>query len=414
MSSRHVARTPELKVVLDSSAIFTGSASDLLRTEMVETIKSHSAFPDLAVTWHLPEIVVQERQYQMLRRALELLPGIEKLERILGHQLGITAQILEHRVEETIKAQIGKFGLSVCPLDLARVDWASLVQAAVSRRPPFDPNEKEKGFRDAIVIETFVQLVANSPVTPKVCRLVMVSGDKLLADTVRTRTAATTNVRVLDTLEELTGLINTLVANVDEEFVQQLVLKAERYFFVPKDDSTLYYTQKISTKLSEQFGTELSAVPSGASRRSNTRWLIAAPRFVRKEARRVFWATRITVEATAFARVPAPRFEHPPSTDAEIPGSAGLLAAASSYLSDSARAKMLRSITEPPPASPPAEAGHSLSVLMNSYANLFGQEREVAKGRTALEVDWSATVTTARSLSAPRIEELRHVETVWD
>lgn len=408
MSPWRSTRTPELKVVLDSSAIFTGSASDLLRTEVCETIKTNSAFPDLTVTWHLPEIVVHERQYQMLRRALDLLPAIEKLERVLGHNLNITAEILEHRVAETVKAQIGAFGLSVCPLHIARVDWSSLVRASVFRKPPFEPGEKEKGFRDAIVIETFMQLVEDSPVTPKVCRMAMVSADKLLADTLKARASQATNVRVLETLEELTGLINTLVADVDEEFVGQLVPKAERYFFMPKEELTLYYSQKLGDKLSEQFKAELAAVPPGATRRSNERWLIAAPRFLRKEGQRVFWASRITIEATAFAHVPPPRVELWPAAGAETLAS---IKPSSIVTSESASVKLSGGIRGLFPTVTASELSPS---FWNPYGSVLGEEKEVAKGRTALEVDWSVAVSTSRALSAPRIDGLRFIETVWN
>jgi len=118
---RRVKKPPELKIVLDTSAIFTGSASDLLKAEVVDAIHNNASFPDLTVTWHLPEMVVQERQYQMIRKALELLPAVDKLERLLGHKLNITPEIVKTRVEEAINAQVKSLKISVRPLDTAAV-----------------------------------------------------------------------------------------------------------------------------------------------------------------------------------------------------------------------------------------------------------------------------------------------------
>jgi hypothetical protein len=417
MSPPRSKRTPELKVVFDTSVIFTGSASDLLQTKVVEVIKANSAFPDLKVTWYLPEIVVQERQYQMLRRALDLLPSIEKLELLLGHKLNITAENLKHRVSETIKAQIDSLGISVQPLEIDRVDWASLIQAAAFRKPPFEAGEKEKGFRDSIVIETFLQLVAASPVTPKVCLVGMVTGDKLIAETVRDRTPQASNVRVLETLEGLTGLINTLVADVDEEFVNRLIPKALKLFFLPKEKGTLFYSQKLSDKLEEQFKAELAALPTGATSRTNSTWSISAPRFVRKERQRVFWTSRITVEATAFASVPLSKVESPPSSwpvtlsAREWPSRRIVESLPSPWAgTPSARELPSRTIWEAIPSGPPIAIDYATWVS----SGLSVENKEIAKGKTILEVDWSVSVSTSMSLSAPRIERLRFVETVWD
>lgn len=87
-------RSPELKVVLDSSAIYTSSAYYLLAHDVYDLIQVTTHHADLKVSWYLPDIVRHERQYQILRQSLELLPSLQKLERLLGHNLNITEQII--------------------------------------------------------------------------------------------------------------------------------------------------------------------------------------------------------------------------------------------------------------------------------------------------------------------------------
>jgi hypothetical protein len=43
---------------------------------------------------------------------------------------------------------------------------------AAYRKPPLKDGETEKGFRDRIIVETFLQLVDDSPKTPTICRIV--------------------------------------------------------------------------------------------------------------------------------------------------------------------------------------------------------------------------------------------------
>ena len=83
------ARPPhlELEVVFDTNALYTGSASHFLRKEVSDLIDQNSNVPDLTIRWTVPEVVRHERQFQMLEKGYEMLPAIQRLERLLGHNL---------------------------------------------------------------------------------------------------------------------------------------------------------------------------------------------------------------------------------------------------------------------------------------------------------------------------------------
>ena len=137
-----------------------------------------------------------------------------------------------------------QLGLQELTLDHKSVDWPALIHAGEYRIPPFEAGDKEKGFRDAIVAECFLQLVANSPKTPAICRVVLVTSDGLLSQAVNARIAGLPNAHVLSNIEELKGLINTVVSNAGEEFISQLKPKAAKLFFVSADEKdTLYYKE---------------------------------------------------------------------------------------------------------------------------------------------------------------------------
>ena len=207
----------ELKVVFDTSILFTGSASDLVREEVREIVSSNSQHGDLAITWCLPEVVVLERTFQMRQQAMKLLPSIRKLERLLGHNLNITEEIVEQRIEKTIQEQLDQMDMEVLPLEASKVDLRQLMKNSASRTAPFSDGEHEKGFRDALIVEIFLQLVEKSPVTPAICRVALVAGDTEMTEAVEARTRQARNVRLLSS-ESLKGLINTLVAKISEEY----------------------------------------------------------------------------------------------------------------------------------------------------------------------------------------------------
>jgi len=116
----------QLRVVFDTNALYVtptslGSASDLLRQEIADLI-ADSKYPDLDILWYLPEVVRHERQYQMQTEALKLRPAINKIERLLGHNLALTDQILLDHVKTKIDERKDQLGLQELALDHGHVD----------------------------------------------------------------------------------------------------------------------------------------------------------------------------------------------------------------------------------------------------------------------------------------------------
>jgi hypothetical protein len=412
---RRAHQPPQLRVVFDTSVIYTGSASELIRQEAASLIKE-TKFPDLDVQWYLPEMVRHERQYQMQKKALELLSAIAKVERLLGHNLAITEQILLDSVEKVVSQKHEDLGLRCLSLDYHKVDWHRVALDAAYRNPPFKDGETEKGFRDRIIVESFVQLVADCPKTSNICRLVLVTGDVLLARAVDARTTSSTNTTSISSLEELKGLINTLVSQVDESFLARLKPKADKLFFIPKDESTLFYKGSVRQKLNEKFASELDAPPKGATSRSNRKWIISRPNFVKKTGRRIQWTSRIEIEAEASKTVSQPSTVESPSL--QIPSQTD---ASSSDFNPNAMSNLLLS-----PILRDINLGEtaSLSSLakpqdMSDWSNYLKTILPISsvtcyKGVDAYEVMWSADVTTALELRKPSVDEVRHVGPSWE
>ncbi len=302
---KHKRQNPQLRVVFDTNALYVtptsiGSASDLVRKEIGDLI-AEAKYPDLDILWYFPEIVRHERQYQMQTEALKLRSAINKIERLLSHNLALTDRVLSDHVERKINESEKTLGLQEIKLDHNKVDWGALINAAIYRLPPFSAGEKEKGFRDAIVAESFVQLVAESPKTPRICRLVLVTSDELLSKAVDKRISGLPNASVLSSIDELKGLINTLVSDVDEEFIAGLKPKATRLFFTASDDkdTQLFFKGDVQGRIRAKFKQELAARPEGTTFRSDGTWTVNYPNFARKEGRRIFWTSRIDIAVEA-------------------------------------------------------------------------------------------------------------------
>lgn len=368
---------PELKVLFDTNALFTQAASELVKPEICALINEHSGYTDHKITWHMPDVVRHERQYQMERAALALLPSMAKIERVLGHNLGFNEVILKQRIADAVNTQLGNLNIRIAGIDPQKVDLSTLMLNAVYRRPPFDPGEKEKGFRDALVVESLRQLVSCSPVTPTVCRIVLVTEDKLLTEAANSATAEATNVRIVSDIEELRGLISTLVSAVGEQFIAEIQPKAHAYFFTKDENSTLYYKENIRQQIREKYSTELAAKPDGVTESETGTWYVGKSRFVKKEGQRIYWATRIE-----------PTFK---GYRVETKQQASVLEA-------------LASSSTNVPKSPDTWA---------NLANLFNSPEKtlVMNYGAVFEVDWSVTLGQHKKLTSGKIEQIRYVET---
>jgi len=410
-------KPPELKVVFDSSILYTGSASDLLNRDVIQLIREHSNHPDLILTWYLPDIVVHERQFQMLKKGQELLPTIQKLEKLLGHNLNITESVIESRVNEAVERQSQEYNLQRFSLVIDKVDWNRMILDAAYRHPPFEYSEKEKGFRDALILEAFMQIVADSPATPKICRIALVTGDKLLGEAAKSRTSSSANVRILSTNEELKGLINTLVSEISEEFVAKIQEQAKQYFFSPGEKTTLYYREDVATKIREKYNNELLALPKGADRRENGTWYILPPRFVKKEGQRVYWTSRISLEAKAYANTRASTFRSPGfyvnaegelelSTDQNNIIGSGFIVGPSQIQLGGLTYQAGQQVTN--------ESPYLLSPSPITFPALPESGTLVMSGKIIFEITWSVLVKTNQKFNAPKIEDIRFVETSWE
>jgi hypothetical protein len=399
----------ELRVVFDTNALYvtssgTGSASDLVRQE-ISTLISESKYPDLQILWYLPAIVRHERQYQMRAEASKLRPAINKIERLLGHNLALTDQVLQDHVQRKIDEKKAELGLHEIALEHNLVDWNGLIHAAAYRLPPFQAGDKEKGFRDALVAESFIQLLSQSPKTPKVCRVVLVTADELLKQAVDERIAGYKNASVVSNIEELEGLIKTIISDAGPEFIAQLKDKATKVFFTDgSNNDALFYTAKIQQKLREKFHDTLNKLPEGTSWRENGAWRINQPNFSRKEGRRIFWTSRIEVELEAGTIAPTQEYKINSSSVPFIPGQMFELHAPTNVQYSVPLSSLIAADTSKLNYEWVTKAWPSTETVMPH------QRKICVKGKDIFEILWSTELTMAKELKKATIIDIRHIE----
>lgn len=371
----------ELKIVFDTNVIFTGSASDLFKKELIEFFAKYSTLSDIKITWLIPDVVIDERRYQMKKKGFEIIPSIKKLEKIIGHNLAITEEIIETRINETIEKQVSLYNVNPISIDVTKVNWETIIHNSCFRKPPFEDGEYEKGFRDSIILETVIQLINNSPSSKSICRIILLTNDKLLQEAFNERTKSNHNTSVLNSLEEIESLINVLSSEITEELISQIIDQVEKVFFETDNINSIYYKENIRQQIVDNYSNELRQLPSKADRRENLTWWISKPGFVKKEGQKIFWKNVISVESKAFKKQKE------------------------DYLS------LLEKLTSN------VEFEQSYK---SPFGAILGQKQSektdvlVSSGKTKFEIIWCITLTTSKIIKNTKIERIDYIETVWE
>ncbi|WP_175654764.1 PIN domain-containing protein [Burkholderia ambifaria] len=219
--------------MFDTNAIFTKEFDTLISQATKDLVARHSNHGDLSIRWVIPEVVRGEREYQMRNEYRGIASHLTKAERLFGQEWGITQDAVEQRIAACIMAELATQHIDVVPCDIARVDWADIMRRSCFREPPFERGPTEKGFRDAVVCETFIQLASDLVGRDTA---VLVSNDRLIKQYIDSYGLRGNAARVIDDLDALHDEIQLRVANVDED-TQVFIEQRAQQLFYPWDNA---------------------------------------------------------------------------------------------------------------------------------------------------------------------------------
>jgi len=288
-------KTPkrQVSVVFDTNVLYTDLAHHLLRLEVKTLMLAHSSHVDVQLEWFLPEGVVEERRFQMVRAARTLQKSVQNYSKLLGLTIKCDDEQLAAHVDRCIREELQALGIEVVALKSDGVDWAVVQQQAWQRVPPFvDAKDQEKGFRDSIILETFAQIVDASPTTTIVA---LVCSDEVLLAAAQERFTGVKNVRLFSDVAEIGGLINTFVENVTEEHAKQITEKCHRLFLDgknPDKPDSLWKKWNLGELVQSKFKSvdDLEGLEKG----KQDSYSLFAPVLVQKNGIRWSWMTRLT------------------------------------------------------------------------------------------------------------------------
>jgi hypothetical protein len=294
------SRAPEFHIAFDTNFVHNEVENRLLNRELSDLMLKTREFKHVRVSWYLLDIVRGERRYQMLGVAKKLIPHSERVGKLLGKDFGISLDGLKKGIDSVIEEEIKRHHLTVLVVDTAKVDWANIIECATNRAPPFEEGPKEKGFRDAIVMETFCQLVHKLSKTKRHTYIILLTGDRLLTSSVQDRLKGDNRVSVVEKLTSIQSRVNAFRSKLGEEHDIDLIIENANLLFYNKGaPESLFEVAKIGKHIRGKHRSLLSTRPSVAKTLEGsvkvTRITVGATTFMGEEKNCLMFETDINV-----------------------------------------------------------------------------------------------------------------------
>lgn len=245
-------------VLIDTNVLFDQDKSNIVNPKFDEFWDLHAADSSLHLV--LPEVVIGEILFQQTNSALTTLRRAnESFDRLSG----VTGNKYSHRVTDSrIKKEARKRfytwanckkGFKELPTPINSIDWKKLVNASIWRDPPFsfDPKKTniEKGFRDALILETIYDYCQNQPER----KIVFISNDTTLRDATELRLRSHEKFNVFQSLEEFQGYLLLEKENLEQSFIRSVINRADVKFFNQEDSNSLVYKTNLISKIRKKF-----------------------------------------------------------------------------------------------------------------------------------------------------------------
>lgn len=176
------------------------------------------------------------------------------------------------------------------------VHWDDVIYRAAFRLAPFQVGDAEKGFRDAVVLETFCQLYETLGISEP-SQLVLVTSDKLLREALTERLGNRPGVVFHENIESLETSIVALSTEYDQKLAQEIVLTARRFL---DENMTV---GRLSQMVFDEYGDQLRADSPGGG--SVNKWQVAwgETALVAKQDTTMKFQTTVIIQAIAWRTI---------------------------------------------------------------------------------------------------------------
>lgn len=304
-------RPPAHLVVTDTNILWHGDKSKVVNPEFENFWTANLNLIEMQLI--IPQVVKGELLFQHTTSAIKAFnkskENIVLLNAITEGQFKnrISEEKIRKRVEDRFEQWFKSKGAVIHPTPVSNINWETLIEASIWRQAPFsmDPdNESEKGFRDALILETVLDVCKSHEK-----QVAFVCNDSLLRETANTKRTANPNLAVYESLPQFASYIKLTQEELTGAFVKSILERAREKFYSRNDSECLYQRGSVVGKIREQFESEFKIFdaagstlltgqlfPGEAWKPSNEekRWISGTQFESLKGDREFHWSTRVS------------------------------------------------------------------------------------------------------------------------
>jgi len=232
--------------------------------EVAELLPKIRGFEDNA--FFLPRIALREILFRRLYTLNQLIASLAKTASTIEKLTGCEKQVLHSPLRfrwhlyRRVISWCEENSITLVRIPINAIRWSGLIQASVNRLPPFSPfspeGSSEKGFRDALVVETIAQYVKLRPTK----RIVFISNDNLILDTVKKR-KETKSVILHKSLDEYLSYLKLQSKHFVDSFIATVLQALAEAFYSPNVPDCLYLSANVVEKILLNHAVELNRPP---------------------------------------------------------------------------------------------------------------------------------------------------------
>ncbi|MFM0309602.1 PIN domain-containing protein [Paraburkholderia sp. RL17-383-BIF-A] len=301
----------KLYIVFDTNAIYNPNHEDQFFAPEAARLIEDPAHAHLDLMWIIPRMVRLEREYAMRKKVKQIAALARNMPALFGETWVGDTQELHGRISQLAEAEMKRLNVQERKCEASFVDWNTLMDAAGSRLPPFDPNEdKEKGFKDAMVAETFIQIWGDLP-AHGTDSIVLVTDDAVLSEHVNQRIRH--NWKVLKNTDELSAELNFLASDIPTEIAEKLPARANEVLIGAGE-----FWDNVWRLSNANFPEHFSKAIPGLFNVTLRPQKFSQPSFVRKDMRRLYFTCRYSVYRVAQRLVPSGPYPEGLLTDQDL------------------------------------------------------------------------------------------------
>lgn len=302
-------------VFVDTNILFTPDKKEIVSSDFKDFYNEYSDQFNLKLM--IPEVVKGELKYQITKHALNQLKtansSIKKIANVTNttYKHKITEERIKRDIEKKFLKWIKEYKAEIIPTPIKSINWANIITNSIWRVPPFEETEKneEKGFRDALILETISNFCNEVDVSQSVS---FITRDGLLRDAAEEEITKY-NFSIYESLPDFKSTLDLKKQNLESIFIKNISHRASLKFFRVNDQKSLYYRDNIWDKIYEKYRNEIekpeqsikheSALVRVLSTQSYQEWFpatnhklyILRPTFVKVENKNeYFWLSIIT------------------------------------------------------------------------------------------------------------------------